>query len=61
MYSIVLKNGKIINVNADSSDWFNESKTLILHNGEVTVGIFNIDNIAGFTKSDCMAESEDKE
>lgn len=56
MYSIILKNGKIINVNADNSDWFNESKTLILHNGEVTIGIFNIDNISGFTKSDCMAE-----
>jgi len=60
MYSIVLKDGKIINVNSDSSDWFNESRTLVLHNGEVTVGIFNIDNIAGFTKSDHMAESEDK-
>lgn len=61
MYSIVLKNGKIINVNADSSDWFNESRSLVLHKGEITVGVFNIDGIAGFTKSDYMAEREDKE
>ena len=59
MYSIILKNGKIINVTGDSSDWFNESRTLIISNGEVTVGIFSIDNISGFTKSDYMAESED--
>lgn len=59
MYNIVLKNGKIINVKANRSDWFNESRTLALYNGEITVGLFNIDGIAGFTISDYIVESEE--
>lgn len=57
---IVLKNGKIINVNADRTEWFNESRTLFLYNGEITVGTFNIDNIVGFIRADYTEEREYK-
>ncbi len=57
--SIVLKNGNIINVNANGTDWFNEDRTLTLSNDGNTVGVFNVDNIAGLINSDCIAESEE--
>lgn len=46
MYSIVQKDGKIINVNANGTQWWNESRMLALYNNEDTVGIFNTDYIA---------------
>ena len=59
MYSVVLKDGKIINVNANSADWWNKDRTLALCNDGNTVGVFNVDNIAGFINSDCIVESEE--
>lgn len=59
MYSVVLKDGKIININANSTDWWNKDRTLALCNDGNTVGVFNVDNIAGFIDSDCIAEREE--
>lgn len=59
MYSVVLKDGKIININANSTDWWNKDRTLALCNDRDTVGVFNVDNIAGFIDSNFIAEREE--
>jgi len=59
MYSIVLKDGKIINVNADGTQWWNESRMLTLYNNGDTVGIFNIDDIAGWINTNYKEKSCD--
>lgn len=56
MYSVILKDGKIINVNAIKAQWWNKTGVLKLYSDEDMVGIFNIDNIAGLIKS----EGDDK-
>jgi len=47
MHIIMMKDGKIINIKADGTQWCNESRMLTLYNNGDTVGIFNIDDIAG--------------
>jgi hypothetical protein len=59
MYSIVLKDGKIINVNATGIYWLNESGTLGLYNDGDTVGRFNINNIAGWINTNYKEKSCD--
>lgn len=59
MYSIMMKDGKIINVNATGTGLWEEARTLTLYNGVATVGVFNIDSIIGWIDSDYMAESDD--
>ena len=58
MYSIVMKDGKIINVDAYGMLLKNEDRTLALYNGRNTIGVFNMDNIAGWTKSYYMKVSK---
>jgi hypothetical protein len=53
-----MKNGKIINVNADGIQWWNESRMLQLYNNGDTVGMLNIDNIAGWVKTNHMVEKQ---
>lgn len=57
MYSIVLKNGKIINVNADGIRLRND-RTLELYNSRNLIGVFNMDNIAWWTISYYMERSK---
>ena len=59
MYSIMMKDGKIINVNATGTGLWEEAMTLTLYNGVATVGVFNMDSIIGWIDSDYMAESDD--
>jgi hypothetical protein len=59
MYSVIMKNGKVINVDANSQDMLEDIRILKLYNGVFTVGVFNMDNIVGFVKSNHMAESDD--
>ena len=59
MYSIVLKDGKIINVNATGIYWLNESRTLGLYNDGDTVGRFNTNNIAGWINTNYKEKSCD--
>lgn len=57
MYSIALKDGKIINVNASEIEWSNESRIMKFYgNNDIRgrrriVAIINIDNIAGYIKT----------
>lgn len=58
MYSIVLKNGKIINVNATDLFWSEKSGMIKLFNDENMVARINMDNIVGWIDPDYM-ESDD--
>lgn len=59
MYNIIMKNGKVINVNATGTSLWEETRTLTLYNGVATVGVLNVDNIIGWVKSDYMTESDE--
>lgn len=60
MYSIVLTDGKIINVNATQVEWYEESRMIELTKGFNTVARINMDNVVGWINADYMVESEDK-
>lgn len=59
MYSIFMKDGKVINVDAKSTDFWEDTRMLKLYNGIATVGEFNVDNIVGYVNSDYVVEKED--
>lgn len=61
MYSIVLTDGKIINVDATEVEWREKSRTIRLIKFGQVVARINMDNVVGWIDSDCKAESEDKE
>jgi uncharacterized protein YlzI (FlbEa/FlbD family) len=61
MYSIVLTNGKIINVNATDSEWYEKERMIRLINGRKIVARINMANIVGWIDTDYKAESELKE
>lgn len=61
MYTIVLKNGKIINVKADEVEWLVESRMIKLINKRRIVARINMDNVVGWIDADYKEESEDKE
>lgn len=60
MYSIVLKDGKIININATEMYWYEKSQTITLINGGKTVARINMDNVVGWIDADYKAGSEEK-
>jgi hypothetical protein len=48
MYSIVLTDGKIININADVVEWYEKNRmTKFIANGRVVARI-NMDNVVGW-------------
>lgn len=58
MFSIVLKDGKIINIKATSVDWNERTRTISLINDRKSVARINMDNIVGWVKSEyCNIES----
>ena len=59
MYSIVLTNGKIINVNATEVEWYDKTRTIRLINNRNAIARINMDNIVGWIDADYKAESED--
>lgn len=59
MYSIVLEDGKTINVNANEVLWSNESRMIKLFNGEIMVARINMENIAGWIDADYKEKSYD--
>ena len=61
MYSIVLTDGKIININATDVEWNEKSRTIRLLNNKTVVARINMDNVVGWIDADYKAESEDKE
>ena len=60
MYSIVLTDGKIININATDVEWNEKSRTIRLLNNKTVVARINMDNVVGWIDAD-YTESEDKE
>lgn len=58
MYSIVLTDGKIVNVNATELEWIEKSRMIRLIYGRKVVARFNMDNVAGWIDADYRAESE---
>ena len=58
MYSIVLTDGKIINVDATEVEWCEKSRMTKLFNMGRVVARINMDNVVGWVEFDCKAESE---
>ena len=59
MYSIVLTDGKTININADCVMWYEKSRTITLIKGGKTIARINMDNVVGWIDTDYKAESEE--
>jgi len=61
MYSIVLTDGKIINIIANDVRWEEKGKmALFLRNGRQVARI-NMDNVVGWIETNFMVKSEDWE
>lgn len=60
MYSIMLTNGKIININATEVAWSENTRTIRLFNDKTMVARINMDNIVGWIDADCKAESDEE-
>lgn len=61
MYSIVLTDGKIINIKATEVEWYEKSRMIKLINDRQIVARVNMDNVVGWIDSDFKAESEEQE
>ena len=59
MYSILLTDGKIININATEVEWCEKSRMIKLINGRQIVARINMDNVVGWIDADYKAESEE--
>jgi uncharacterized protein YlzI (FlbEa/FlbD family) len=59
MYSIVLTDGKIINIKATEVEWCEKVRMIKLINGRQIVARINMDNVVGWINADYKAESED--
>ena len=58
MYSIILTNGKTINIKADEVEWFEKSRTIrFAYKGEAVARI-NMDNIVGWINTNYKIENE---
>ena len=60
MYSIVLTDGKIINIKATEVEWLEKSRMIKLINGRQVVARINMDNVVGWIDADNKVESEDR-
>lgn len=58
MYSIVLTDGKIINIKADEVNWSEKDRVIKLFNKRHTVASINMDSVVGWIETDYMAGSE---
>lgn len=59
MYSVVLTNGKIININADDVAWLDKTRMFWFTNGGRVVAKINADNVVGWINADYKVESEE--
>lgn len=59
MYSIMLTDGKIINVNATDVVWSKKNRTVKLFNGRKLVARINMDNVVGWIDTDYKVETDD--
>ncbi len=61
MYSIVLTDGKIINIKADGVEWLEKSRMIKLIKDRQVVARINMNNVVGWIDANYKAESEDKD
>lgn len=61
MYSIVLADGKIVNIIADVVEWGERTKTVRFLKGKRLVARINMDNVVGWIETNFMVKSEDWE
>ena len=59
MYSIVLTDGKIIDINATEVEWNEKARTIRLIKGGQAVARINMDNVVGWIDADKI-EREDR-
>ena len=59
MYSIVLTNGKIINIKADEVEWCEKARMIKLINKRQIVARINMNNVVGWVDADYRSESEE--
>jgi len=59
MYSIVLTDGKIINIKADEVEWCEKARMIKLINNKRIVARINMENVVGWIDADHKAESEE--
>lgn len=59
MYSIVLTDGKIINIKADEVEWYEKTRMIKLINNKRIVARINMDNVVGWIDTDYKVESEE--
>ena len=57
MYSIILTNGKIVNINATVVEWCEKSRMVKLFNDRTIVARINMDNVVGWINTDYKVES----
>lgn len=60
MISIVLTDGKIVNIKASEVDWNEKNRMIRLFDGRQVVARINMDNVAGWINADYKAESEEQ-
>lgn len=61
MYSIVLTDGKIININADEVEWCEKPRMIKLIKKRYLVARINMDNVVGWIKTEYNEENEPQE
>ena len=61
MYSIVLTDGKIININADKVEWYKSDRMIRLFNNGQVVARINMGNVVGWIDTDYKTERSDME
>ena len=61
MYSIILTDGKVVNIKATEVEWYEKTGMIKLFNEGRTVARINMDNVVGWIEADYMEESEDEE
>ena len=59
MYSIVLTDGKIININATKVEWIEDSRMIRFFNDRRIVARINMDNVVGWIETKYKAEKVD--
>ena len=59
MYSIVLTDGKIIDIKATDVEWNEKTRMIRLFDGGQVVARINMDNVVGWIDADYKLESED--
>lgn len=58
--SIILTNGKTINIKAYEVEWCEKSRMIRLFRGGQVVARINMDNVVGWIDADYKIESEEK-